>query len=323
MNETLETLATQIVHAARVTPEDTMAMRKLVWEEGSVGAAEAEVIFRINNAAQKNCPQWVDFFVEAIAVYLVDQSEPRGYVDQDKADWFIAQVGKDGVLSTRSELLLLVAIFERAEHVAETLRAYALAQVEKIVLTGEGPTRAGAAPRAGVVEEGEVALLRRVLFAPASEGGTTISQDEARALFRIKDATRHASNAAGWQPLFVQLVGNYLMVPPGAAPLSAARAAELEAFMNDAMPSVGGFLARLETAFLRPATVLHAVQQGVSETQSADPVPEMTVEEANWLKAQIIADGEIDAAEKALLAFIIDESGPLPVAIDQPVALSA
>jgi len=322
MDQSLDTLVARIIDNGRVSPEDVLALRQSVWKDGAVGAAEAEMIFAINNAVPKTCPQWVDFFVEAISVYLVDQSAPRGYVDQDKADWFIAKIGKDGVLSMRSELLLLVAIFERAEYVADTLRDYAIAQVERIVLTGEGPTRAGAIPRAGVIEEGEVALLRRVLYAPASEGGATISRDEALALFRIKQATLGAANAPSWQTLFVQLVANHLRAPPPAAPLSPERATQLDAFMNDTMPNVGRFLSRMEATFLQPSTAMDAVGATLSDRKSREG-ESMSVAEASWLKAQIVADGQIDPIEKALLAFIIDEAGPLPVAIEDPVALSA
>ena len=324
MDQSLDTIVARITDAARVTPEDTMALRQIVWRDGAVGEVEAEAIFAINNAAKKNCPQWVDFFVEAISVYLVDQAEPRGYVDQAKADWLIAQIGKDGVMETRSELLLLVAILERAENVAGTLKTYAIAQVERTVVTGEGPTRIGAAPRAGMIDEAEVALLRRVLYAPGGDGAAIISEDEARALFRIKDATLGANNAPGWQTLFVQLVGNHFMAHPTYNQLSPERAAQLDAFMHDTVPNVGRFLSRMEQTFLHPSQILGSTAKtGVDFSDAAVAADRaITTDEANWLKDQIVADGVIDPIEKALLAFIVDESGPLPAALEQ-VALRA
>lgn len=318
MDQSLDTLVTRIIAAARVTPEDTMALRQFVWRDGAVGIAEAESIFAINNSAKKHCPQWVDFFVEAIAVFVVDQAEPRGFVDQAKSDWLIAQIGKDGVMETRAELLLLVAILERAETVADTLKAYAIAQVERTVVTGEGPTRIGAAPRMGQIDEAEVALLRRVLCAPASDDATIISDEEARALFRIKDATLGGNNASGWQTLFVQLVGNHVLAHPTSQNLSVERARELDAFMNDTMPNVGRFLERMEESFLTPAKALTPPKAiGIDHRDAAIAASHaMTTDEANWLKTQIVADGQIDSMEKALLAFIIDESGPVPAELE-------
>ena len=37
--------------------------------------------------------EWVDFFVEAITAYLVEQAEPRGYVSDENAEWRIEMPG--------------------------------------------------------------------------------------------------------------------------------------------------------------------------------------------------------------------------------------
>jgi hypothetical protein len=322
MVQLLETLVARIIAAERVTPEDTVALRQTVWINATIETTEAEALFAINNAAKKNCPQWVDFFVEAITAYLVEQTAPRGYIDDAGAQWLIAQIGKDGRLESRAELLLLVAILEKADGVAEILKSYAIAQVERTVLTGEGATRIGSSPRPGVVDEAEVALLRRIFFAPGSDGATVISTDEATALFRIKDATRGAENAPGWSTLFVQLIGNHLMAHQSYQPLSRERAAALEKFMADNVPNVGSFLSRMETAFLHPSQIANTLKSTPVDGV-VDEAPTMTTDEANWLKKHIVADGQMDDIEKALLAFIIDESGPLPVEIEALQAMRA
>ena len=317
MDAPLQTLVDRIVAAERVTPEDTMALRQIVWINATIERDEAEAIFAINNAAKKNCPQWVDFFVEAIAAYLVEQVPPHGYIDDANAEWLIAQIGKDGRLETRTELLLLVAILEKADNVADRLKAYAIAQVERTVLTGEGPTRIGGSLRPGVIDEAEVALLRRIFFAPGSDGGLMISDDEANALFRIKDATLGADNAPGWQTVFVQLVGNHLMAHPTSHQLPIERAAELDRFMDNNAPNVGHFLKRMEETFLHPSKAWKSdIAEGLDNSAEAIAADRaITTDEANWLKMHIAADGKMDDLEKALLAFILDESGPLPVPV--------
>ena len=318
MDASLKMLVERIVAAERVTPEDTVALRQIVWINATIETPEAEAIFAINNAAKKTCPQWVDFFVEAITSYLVEQTPPQGFVDDANARWLIDQIGKDGRMETRAELLLLVAVLEKSENVAGVLKDYAVQQIERTVLTGEGPTRIGSAIRPGVIDEAEVALLRRVLFAPGSDGATVISQNEAEMLFRLKAATRAGTNASGWQPLFVQLVGNHLMAHPMSHEISLERAAELDRFMNDNMPGIGKFLGRMESAFLHPSKVWQSpTRPGADYGEDAVAADRaITTDEANWLKSQIVADGQIDDIEKALLAFILDESGPLPVEME-------
>jgi hypothetical protein len=325
MDQSLDTLVARIIAAERVTPDDTVALRQLVWTNAMIHRGQAEAVFAINNAAKKHCPQWVDFFVEVITTYLVEQIPPHGYVDDDNARWLITQIGKERQLETRPELLLLVSILEKAENVADSLKDYTVAQVERAILTGEGPTRIGSAPRFGVIDEAEVALLRRILYASGSDGGSIISEKEARMLFRIKDATLGADNAPGWQTLFVQLVGNHLMAHPMSHQMSIEHAAKLDAFMNATMPGIAKFLGKMEDAFVHPSKAWKSASVPAIDNSDAAIAADLaiTTDEANWLKAQIVADGHIDNIEKALLAFIIDESGPLPVEAAELTAMRA
>jgi len=310
MDNLLASIVARITAAGRVTPQDVLALRPIVWNDGRMGQDEADAIFQINDACYAKCPEWTDFFVEAGTVWLVEQAEPTGYVDDAKATWLIAQIDKDGVVDSVGELLLLITVLEKAANVPDGLKTYAVAQIENIVLTGKGPTRMGAMLRPGTVEEAEVALLRRIFFASGSDGAAVISAAEAGALFRIKDAALHGDNAPSWARLFVQLVGNHLMAHQTYSALSIERATELERFMDDNLPSVGRFLSRMETAITNPSACAKAVGSSNRDDNVAASRA-ITADEAHWLKLHIAADGELDEIEKALLAYILDESGPL------------
>src|SRR5690606_30862055 len=89
-------------------------------------------------------------------------------------------------------------------------------------------------------------VLRRAIFAAGGDRPAAVSRDEAEMLFRLKDATLGADNTPAWKQLFVQGVGNYLQGYVSlSAQLTRERAAELEAFMNDADSSVGRFFGRM------------------------------------------------------------------------------
>src|SRR4029453_12287384 len=94
---------------------------------------------------------WDDFFVEALTDYVVHQQAPADYIDKAKADWLIARLSRDGRVNTDSELEALVRILERAPSAPARLTAFALDQVKRAVIDGEG-----ALLRAGRCEKGRV-----------------------------------------------------------------------------------------------------------------------------------------------------------------------
>ena len=284
--------------------EDVLAARRWAWSDGGISPAEAETIFELNHLTRDASPEWIDFFVEALNEYIVNRQAPRGYVDDANARWLMAQIDRDGRVETAGELELLVKVLESALNAPETLKAYALAQIERVVLTGEGPTRRGGALRPGVIDEAEVALLCRLLFAGGGEGGVTISRDEAELLWRLKEATLGADNAPGWAIFFVQALGNHLMAYSAYRPLARAEAQRLEAFVGDHRSSVGGFLARMFGSIGERAPEKRKDRDYWAEA-AAEAV--VTPAETAWLDQHVKADGALDPLEKALLVFVKDE----------------
>ncbi|MDB5708179.1 MAG: hypothetical protein JWL96_249 [Sphingomonas bacterium] len=311
MTVAMSDLAARLKAGTTITAEDTLAVRRIVWPDGAIDPAEAEAIFDLNAAVKSSAREWVDFFVEAMKNYVVDQQAPVGYVDEAKAAWLIQCTDSDGRVDTLGELELLVEILESATNAPDSLKSYALAQICGAVLSGTGPTRDGGALDPGSINATEVALLRRLLYAQASDGPAMISAAEADMLFALKDATLGAANAPEWQNFFVQAVGNHLMAHSDYRPLAREQAAHLDAFMNDTHVSVGGFLMRMGQSGLtggflqafaaRPPQVDHMA--AVAADQAITP------DELSWLKARIDADGGFDPLEKALIAFVSAESG--------------
>ena len=303
-------LTTQLKAKAAITADDTLALRRIVWRDGAIDPAEAEAIFDLNTAIKATSREWVDFFVEAMKQYVVHQQAPVGYVDDAKAAWLMARIDSDGWVDSLGELELLVEVMEDATAVPASLRAYALRQIEAVVLTGSGPTRNSGSLQAGSVGTTEVALLRRMLFAQSSDAPAMISRTEADMLFRIKDATLGAANAPEWQTLFVQAVGNHLMAYSEYRPLARDEAARLDAFMNDSHVSIAGFFGKMAHAGLSGgfgaafATKPEAVDRdaAIAADRAIDPG------EQAWLRERIEADNTLDPLEKALLAFLSDES---------------
>ena len=279
---------------APISAEDVLAVRRWVWPDGSVSAAEAEALFELNRTAKESAPEWSAFFIEAMVDYVVNQSPPRGYVEESHAAWLIGQIERDGAPITATELQLVVKVLESALNAPASLKAWALAQIERSVLAD------------GRVGDEEAALLRRIVFAAAGGGALTVSADEAEALWRIKDACLDGDNAPGWKTLFVQAVGNHLTAYSSYTPLERDQAARLDAFVADHHASVLGFFARMgrtgpdavRDALARPRAIDH--DAAVAAANAVTPA------EQQWLRSHIDADGAHDPYEEALLAFIAE-----------------
>ncbi len=238
-------LAEQAMADGGISPQELLGLRREGWGDGAIAPDEAEALFVINSHLESRSPEWTDAFVEAVVEHLIAGGNPRGYLSQKQADWLVSQIDADGKVESMAELELLAHLFERAAFVPESLKNYALHQIEQAVLTGTGPTRDGGSLKAGNVSEAECRLLRRFIFSSGGDRPGAVSQGEAEMLFRIKDATLGASNAKEWPLLFVQGAGNFLQGWSSRYALNAGRAEQLEAFMNDATPSVGRFMSRV------------------------------------------------------------------------------
>jgi hypothetical protein len=302
----LQDLVDELTGDGDLSAEDALAIRRRIWPDGVVRADEAELLFALNDAVVTASPEWVDCFVEAMVVCVVDQASPRGYVDEDRAAWLIERVRRDGRVGTLAELETLVRVVENAVSVPATLKAFVLDEIERLVLTGLGPTRDGGSFEPGVITAAEAALLRRVLFASGGDGPASVSAAEAEMLFRLKDASLDKPNAPEWERLFVQGVANFLQAYSGYRPLSRTDAARLEGFMEDREVCLGRFLRRMAGSLLRPgAAKARANRRDHDEAVAAANA--ITPIESVWLDQQVNADGRIDPLERALLDFLRDE----------------
>ena len=294
-----------------ITSDDILALRRSVWSNGLIDASEAEQILAINASLTSPTAEWTDFLVEALSVWLIDQQDPRGYVDVAQAEWLIARLDRGGRVETMSEIELLVRVLEKATSAPDRLRQFALTQIEHAVLEGQGPTRDGGTLEPGRVTADEARLLRRLIFAAGSDRPAAVSQSEAELLFRIKDATRDADNAPEWKQLFVQGVGNYLQASGGAEPLARDRERELQRFIAAPGGGLGNFIGRMARVHPNGFTTatrdaLSFGRKPVQKDWEAEAARAVAIDpgEQSWLDAQVQADGEIDAYEQALMDFL-------------------
>ena len=305
-----------ILEKTSINAEDVLAFRRSVFSDGIISRAEAESLFAVNDGITKAAREWDEFFVEAECDYLVRQAEPQGYISEENARWLTRMISADGVVKSTSELELLVRALEIAKSSPDFFAAFALDQVRVSVLAGTGPySRAGHA-MPGVVTEGDVAMLRRILYAFGGDGNVAITKPEAEVLFDLSDATRRAANEPGWRDLFVRANANYLMAHTLFKAPDRATAQRREDWL-ESRPGAGSILKSMfgiildgDLASVREACRTEDSWAKDNEAFEAGTAAaeRITAGEVAWLTDRIGRDGTISADEKALLDFIRSES---------------
>ena len=289
-----------------ISAADTLALRQWAWGDGVLSQRDAQALFELNSHAKSKDPEWIAFFTEAVCGYVIDGSEPKGYVSEKDAIWVIEEIDKDGVVESAAELELLVRLSEKAIDLPNVLKFYALDQIERIVVTGEGPTRDGNAQR-NTVTATEAQLLRRLIFSSGSHGPALVSREEAEMLFRIKDACLESENAPEWEKLFVQGVANHLQGFSAYSPLTRERAEQLEGFMRSSSPSIGGFFRRMGSLDLTAglAEIFRSPDAPRDYDAEAGDAAKISAPEKGWLDHEIARRAGVDRYEQALLDFVV------------------
>lgn len=304
-------IAGQAMADGTIGAEEILALRQAGWADGAMDPEEAESLFIANDHLSDPSPEWCDFFVEALSNFVVNTVPPTGYVDEEMAQELISRIDRDGFVQTMAELELLLRVFEKAASVPASLKDYALRQIEEAVVHGDGPTRNGALSHQGI-NAAEAAMLRRFVFAPASDRPAGVSLAEAEMLFRIKDAALYQVNAPEWQQLFVQGVANFLFAFGGAEPLPRERMVELEEFMAKEGAGIGSFLHRMMHSDPIAGFGSLLGNDNIEDEEDFDGAETaagaFTDQEQNWLRDRLEADEDLDEFEKALLAFIAEET---------------
>jgi hypothetical protein len=317
----LSDILAQLDGKAVLTAEDALALRRLIWGEGSsVTPTEAEALVRLNRDAGQASPEWAALYVEALTDFVVRQQSPEGYVDPAKADWLIAAVSSDGV-GRPDEVELLIHVLEAAEEVPASLSAFVLQALMTAILA-----RAGAG---GITRE-EVERLRRVLFAAGGEDNVAVTRHEAEALFQLNDAFHGAANDPAWTELFVRAVANSVLYVAAWHEPSGQEALRRQAWLSDTrlvdQLDFGKALHDPLGTFLAPAPNLtshwgnpFSLKDPVTFTSDEDAryaadaaleaqAQKVTFEEARWLLDRIGRDGHVDANEQALIRFLADNA---------------
>jgi len=306
-----------VLRRGSITDEDVKKLRSAFYHDGEILPEEAEALFALNDGCPSQHPDWAEFFVEAITDFIVNQAVPEGYVTAENAAWLISRIEKDGYVETKTELDLILNVLDKSRWSPASLISFALNQVKHAVVSGSGPLRNGLELQPGTISEGEVELLRRMVYAFGGDGNVAVTRAEAEVFFDINDAVSAAPINPAWTDLFVKVIANVLMASSGYAMPTREEALRAEAWIESR-----GELApdALLAAMVRSSldSVGEAYREQSSEARALARLERQRIEiitneaitegEAGWLAERIGRDGKITPNEQALLNYLREES---------------
>ncbi len=334
----LEDLIDRLCQQQNITAEDVLDLRRLTYPDGVIGANEAAAVFQLDHACPDKDPSWVQFYVEALTDYFLWQSEPRGYLSEPQSKELISTVVHDGRVDSVTELELLINIIHHAKSVPEELALFVLGAVRDSILNPDTAVY-GRDRQAGVITPFDVEILHRVIYAPGSPGGFTVSQEEAELLFDLNDATSSAENSPAWTEFFVKAVVNFLMFPRRAPVVADAAVARRREAEPSGGRGIGGVLRGLTASMRRmdiPFTEAFrefdpfgsAVEREERAKESARVQEALAREaingsEVQWLIERIRRDDNLHPNERALLTYIKTNAAVIDPSLNDFLAKAA
>jgi hypothetical protein len=314
------TLAPRIAAIAarsRITADDVLFLRRMVYADGLSSRHEVENLFALNESCTVRDPEWTRFLVEAVCDYAVYQEKPEGYLSDYNARWLMSLVTKNGVVDGDAELELLVSAIENSKSVPADMLRFTLDQVRNAVVTGVGPLAFGRSLEKGRITKEETDLVRRILYAMGSEGNIAVTRAEAEMLFDINDASVDSLNDPSWHELFIKAVASHMMAVSGYNLGSREDALRHDAFLNDTSSMFSGFFGKMlaggAEAMKNAWNTGNSVEDAFAETNHARDsfaaqAEEVSKDEAGWVAARIGRDGRMHENERKLIEFLKAES---------------
>jgi hypothetical protein len=202
MSQSLDEFATSILEDSIIDADEVTKIRERLYDDGVIDRDEAEFLFKLNDAVSgnNNDASWQAFFVEAMSDHVLKDDETPGVIDDDEASFLIEKIkGDDQVDET--ELKLLVNICDQATGESpEVFTNFVLESVKAAVVAD------------GIVDAGEVEMLKKVIYGSGGAGGAEVDRAEANMLFDINDATTDKDgHDASWQILFVEAIAKHVL----------------------------------------------------------------------------------------------------------------
>ena len=201
MSKSLTDLADDILSDGIIDADEVSKIRERVYADGIIDREEADFLFQLNDGAsgKDNDPAWKAFFVEAITDHVLKDETSPDILDEDEAQYLIKKIEADDQVDD-VELELLVNISAKAKECPPSFNTFVLGIVKKTVIAD------------GIVDAGEVEMMKKVIYGSGSGSGEGVDRTEADMLFDINDATTaNEGHDSSWKDFFVEAIAKHVL----------------------------------------------------------------------------------------------------------------
>lgn len=280
-----QTIALALARGKNINAADVISLLQEIYAEGISTRDEAQELIDFDRSLSSVTPGWREFFAATVSDHVINRSTPVGELDDQKTDWLIRSLSLGGRVVTEAGFAALARCIETAKESSSTLIAYAIEQLRVAVIAGEGPAIGARAHFSRMIDEQDVALLRRLLIAGGGREGRPIMRVEAEALFDLHDVVAPDANDAGFEDLFFKAVASHLIGEAGRPRCE--------------MLSPDPRLADRSEAVRIADEADYSLPAGVAPVR-------LGTDEVAWLASHIMRDGRPTGAEFALLRLFGD-----------------
>jgi len=114
----LKELVRNIIADGVVDTEEVEMLKKELYADGVIDREEADALFEINDAVSGNgnCPEWGEFFAQAIGDHVLKDEETPGVVDEAEGDYIVSKIEGDNQVD-KVEVKLLTYLDDNAESI--------------------------------------------------------------------------------------------------------------------------------------------------------------------------------------------------------------
>lgn len=191
-----------IAGKAALDAADMERLRRYAYPEGICSKRDVMTLLTINNLCPLKCPEWHDYVVESVTMYIVDRSGPQGIVDDRTAIWLARLVASDGAVHSLVELDIVLRVLETARFAPDFLVTIALDQLRLAVCEDRGAYRHRRVKPWVGVDLDDLLYIYRILRGSVARGKVILPPDQLRLLKKIDAETPAGrSHHPGWHEL--------------------------------------------------------------------------------------------------------------------------
>jgi hypothetical protein len=300
-----------IADRGNIREADVGELRQALYDDGVISPEEAERLIALDGACPVQAAAWSEVYLEALTDFIVHQTEPRGYITQENAEWLICRLAPEGVIGSRKTLDLLVHILDAARLSPPRLIAFAIAQIRDAVISGDDQGRSSDEP--ATISDEDVELIRRLIYAFGGDGNIAVTRAEAEVLCDINDSLDPESPNEAWTELYIKAMANFLLANSGYAVPAREEALKSDCWLDsrgELSPlDLAGSIARLSLQDIMGAYRKQSREEGSlsrldRQYRELLTGEVLTADEANWLIARLTRDGQLTPAEVALISYL-------------------